>query len=87
LCEKSCGGVRALRLFHCARVSGSTSGPTFATTAARPASNSVFSAPIDGCSAKVRPVWRVFGTISSTPPAWPGSGSVIGAGATLRARV
>jgi len=85
LCEKSLGGSGTERAEYCCLVVGASRGPTLATTAARPASNSPRSSPMLGCSAKLRPACAVAGENGSTPPVSAGPGRVMGDGAALRA--
>ena len=54
-CEKSCGGSDTLRASTSAFVAGTTSGPVFATMAARRDANSCCRPGMDGCSPQAAP--------------------------------
>jgi hypothetical protein len=100
LCDNSRAGLGCATCENCALLVGRISGPMLGRTASRRwVSNSGTSAPIDGCSAKLRP-WASIGLIGSTPPsragdpaaalvtgAVPGASSAIESGAWLRVAV
>src|SRR5580765_5280249 len=55
LCEKRLGGSFTERAWYCARVVGTTSGPTLARTASLPASHCVLNAASEGWNANSCP--------------------------------
>ncbi len=82
LCEKSCGGTAAVRFRYSSRVTGATSGPTLATSAARPELNSPCRPWRLGCRPHAR---ESPGSPEGGAAGWSGSSALCGSAREARA--